>query len=280
MRRIPQPASAQDGFTLLELLIALTLSLIVIAGLVVQLNTSNQRAANEQHQLDLFQESREYLDQMSRDMRQVGYPNPRNFDQTSLANTSSDPSDPSLSPFAGRGIISANDRSISFEGGVDPTGTTPKTLVTTYTYNSSTANGCPCLQRTQEDRGATSAQQVEVQNVQNFTSGNDIPIFRYYTNGGTEEVTFDNCASGSCDWHYTNSANVNVTTTASNPITYDVSNGPDATLLGSIDTVRIELVVQSPYADLKTGAKPIIALVSTVKVNNCAQTSMGQLTCQ
>jgi hypothetical protein len=50
-------------------------------------------------------------------------------------------------------------------------------------------------------------------------------------------------------------------------------------LLANIDTVQVQLVVRSPYADLKTGAKPIVTLVSTVKLNNCSQAAQGELSC-
>jgi prepilin-type N-terminal cleavage/methylation domain-containing protein len=235
---------AHGGFTLLELLIALALGVIIIGAIFMQIMTANQRSANEQKQLDLFQEAREYVDQISRDMRQIGYPNPRNIDTDNL--TASD---------MALGLLKVDDRDISFEGGVDNLG---KVLSTQYTYDSSTTNNCPCLQRSQELKSATSSGQMEVQNVQNYVNGNNIAIFQYYTQGGTVQVTYP----------------------ATSPLAYDSLNGTNAVLLAAIDTIKVQLVVQSPYADLKTGAKPIVTLVSTVKVNNCIQSSTGTLSCQ
>jgi hypothetical protein len=222
------------------------LSLIIIAGVLVQLNTANQRTTTEQRQLDLFQEAREYMDQMSRDLRQAGYPNPRNTD-TTVDNSKLAKGLSSTEPYASPLV---DDRDITFEGGVDDGG---KVLVTTYSYNSSTAGNCPCLERSQMVKGDKPTGHVEVQNVQNFVGGNNIPIFQYYSNGGTVEVT--------------------------GPLTYGGNGGLDTYALASIDTIRIQLVVQSPYADLKTGAKPVITLVSTVKVNNCTQSTSGELAC-
>lgn len=245
MRMASKPAESAGGFSMLELLIAMALSLIIIAGVAVQLNTANQRNTTEQRQLDLFQEAREYMDQMSRDLRQVGYPNYRNTDGTvlpaKLAVGLSSTSTPNL----------VNDRNITFEGGLDDSG---NVLVTTYSYNSSTTGNCPCLERSQRIKGPfSSTGHVEVQNVQNYVDGNNIKIFQYYRNGGTVEVP--------------------------GPLTYDGVNGTDARALANIDTIRIQLVVRSPYADLKTGTKPVITLVSTVKVNNCMLVDSGELSC-
>jgi hypothetical protein len=84
----------------------------------------------------------------------------------------------------------------------------------------------------------------------------NVPIFRYYSNGGTTEVV----------------------PTGGSPV-WNGNSGADNATLASIDTIRVELIVQSPYKDLKTGVAPTVTLVSTVKVNNCSQSTTGQLSC-
>ena len=75
--------TSQGGFTLIELMLSLV-TLLVISGSAFQLmNLATQRSATEQTKLDLLQEGREFMDQMSRDLRQAGYPNPRNCACTS-----------------------------------------------------------------------------------------------------------------------------------------------------------------------------------------------------
>ena len=133
MKKAFKPATPTGGFSLLELLIAMALSLIIIAGVLVQLNTANQRTTTEQRQLDLFQEAREYMDQMSRDLRQAGYPNPRNTD-TTIANSTL-----AIGLSAATSPNTVDDRDITFEGGLDDSG---NVLVTTYSYNSSTSGNC------------------------------------------------------------------------------------------------------------------------------------------
>jgi prepilin-type N-terminal cleavage/methylation domain-containing protein len=262
-----KPAKAQGGFTLIELVIVMALLAIIAGSVFLQVNTAHQRAANERNQLDLFQESREFMDQMSRDLRQVGYPNPRNYDNKILGATELTSGDTTTSPDAAVGLVYADVGSLYFEGGLDESGvlcggTTPCVLYTQYLYDSSTTGGCPCLRRSQVGRAGTPGSETtnynaEVQNVQNFSGGNNIPLFRYYTQGGTQEVT-----SLPIQWA------INIAGT-----------GATNETIAQIDTVRVQLIVQSPYPDLKTGLMPNITLVSTVKVNNCSQATTGQLSC-
>jgi len=257
-------ANAQGGFSMIELLIAMVLLAVITGAIFLQVQTANQRGAYERTQVDLFQESREFMDQISRDLRQIGYPNPRNFDNSILGCTAMNadcsvspmaPGDPTTSPGAAVGLVYAEDGDLYFQGGVDENG---NVLYTQYHYDSSTDGNCPCLKRSQKIRNEipnseTPDYNSEVQNVQNYLLNPTVPIFRYYANGGTTEVT--------------------------SSLVWDGNGGADNAVLASIDTIRIHLVVQSPYRDLKTGRAPTVTLVSTIKVNNCSQATTGQLSC-
>ena len=256
--------NTQRGFSMIELLIALALLAVITGAIFLQVRTATQRGAYERTQVDLFQESREFMDQISRDLRQIGYPNPRNFDNSILGCTAVNgdcstspaaPGDPTTSTRAAVGLVYADDGDIYFEGGVDDSG---NVLYTQYHYDSSTDGNCPCLKRSQQTRAGipnseTPDYNSEVQNVQNNLLNPSVPIFRYYANGGTNEITT------SLEW--------------------GGNSGADNAVLATIDTIRIQLVVQSPYRDLKTGMAPTVTLVSTVKVNNCSQATTGQLSC-
>jgi prepilin-type N-terminal cleavage/methylation domain-containing protein len=260
----PKSATAQAGFSLIELMIAMALMALVVAAIVLQVRTAHQRAAFERTQTDLFQESREFMDQISRDLRLMGYPNPRNFDNSRLGATASTTGDTTTSVLAAVGLTEAQPTDLWFEGGVDDSG---NVLFTQYHYNSSTSGGCPCLQRSQQTRSGTPNSETanytsEVQNVQNYNVTPAVPIFRYYAQGGTTEVV---PSSG---------------TPPASPCWGAACNGgADNAVLASIDTIRVQLLVQSPYVDLKTGAAPTVTLISTVKVNNCSQATTGQLSC-
>src|SRR5213596_2401140 len=72
------------GFSLMELLIVLIILLITAGAIFQVINLSMERSSTEQTKLDMFQEAREFMDQMSRELRQAGYPNPRNVDPSLL----------------------------------------------------------------------------------------------------------------------------------------------------------------------------------------------------
>jgi prepilin-type N-terminal cleavage/methylation domain-containing protein len=256
--------NSQSGFTLLELMIVMAVFLVVMAAVLLQSRTVTQRAAAERNQMDIFQEAREFMDQMSRDLRQIGYPNSRNFYHTVLNNGGTQ--DPTTSTLAAVGLVKAGSGDLYFEGGVDEA--SGNVLYTQYSVDTSTTGNCPCLKRSQQFRAATPGSETpswstEVQNVQNASDPNN-PIFRYYMQGGLQEISASNIpVSG-----------------ATFPVTWDATGAtPNNEVLAMIDTIKITLVVQSPYADSQTRVKPIITLVSTVRVNNCSQATTGQLSC-
>jgi hypothetical protein len=109
---------------------------------------------------------------------------------------------------------------------------------------------------------------TEVQNVQNASDPAN-PIFRYYyLDPVTKDILEIHAGSlpiAGATW----------------PVTWDAAGaGPNNEVLSYIDTIKITLVVQSPYEDMQTHVKPIVTLVSTVRVNNCSQGTGGQLSCQ
>src|SRR5213593_5100609 len=73
-------ARRESGFSMVELLIVLIIILVISGAIFQTINLTTQRSSAEQTRVDMFQEAREFMDQMSRDLRQAGYPNPRNMD--------------------------------------------------------------------------------------------------------------------------------------------------------------------------------------------------------
>src|SRR5215510_12400294 len=133
--------SNDQGFSLIELLIALLL-LVIIAGAIFQvIALTVERSSAEQSKLDMNQEAREFMDQMARDLRLAGYPNPRNYSQDMLTTT----------PMANDehvavGLVKITPTELWFEGDVDNSGIVS---VIHYWLDTSTANYCPCLKRSQ-----------------------------------------------------------------------------------------------------------------------------------
>ncbi len=230
-------SKSQAGFSLIELLIVCALMTIIMGSIFGQINQAQQYSAAEQTKLDLFQESREFMDQMARDLRASGYPNTRNF--------SADPVSPAeQSPQEAVGLVKLDVGQLWFESSIDGNVAYPGSgAVSVIHYNLvQTGTNCPCLMRSQTSKlpadpltGQTETNQTEVQHVLNGTTSD--PIFQAYYADGTA-VTL--------------------------PI--DITNSS----LANINTVSITLKVQSPYLDPKTRQQPTMTLMSTVRLTNCS----------
>ena len=256
LRNHRSAAPAEHGFSLIELMISMLILTLIMAVIFQEITLVQQRSAAEQTKLDMFQESREFVDQMSRDLHQAGFPSPRNF---GLGALTADPNRPT-SPYAAdyrvaMGLTKVDSGDLWFEGDVDGTGSVS---VVHYHLDTSTANNCPCLKRSQQQKingdpltGQTNpVYQVEVQNVQNGDSTS--PIYFAYSHGSTGTA-----------------------------LTLPLDFNANAKTLASIDTVKIVMTVQASTPDPKTGVKPITTLVSTVKLNNCSAAKSGQfMSCQ
>lgn len=231
---------AQSGFSMLELMIVLALMSIIMGSIFGEIHQAQQRSSAEQVKADLMQESREFVDQMTRDLRDAGYPNRRNFAPEQLF--SPDVQDNR----AANGVVKVDTGEIIFEGAV---GGTDEVSAIVYRLD----DDCPhpaCLKRSEELKTPGDPliprykPFVQVQNVINDLATE--PIFSAFRTDGT-------------------------------PVTLpvDVNNG-DA--MASIGTIKIYLRVQAQVPDQRTGERPIFTFVSTVKLPNCtmAYSSQGQ----
>ncbi len=248
--------TGRNGFSMIEVLIVLLILSVITAAIFQQIDQVQQRSATEQSKLDMFQESREFMDQIARDLRQAGYPSSRNFAPGVLTPDPGRPSSPyAADARAAVGLVKVDTGDLWFEGDVDGTG---NVAAVHYHLDTSTANNCPCLRRSQQQKivgdpltgQTTPVYEVEVQNVQNGNSTS--PIFYAYPHG-----------SGGV--------------AATLPI--DFNSQPST--LASIDTIKVVLTVQSKNPDPKTGQYPITTLVSTVRLNNCSAATTAQyMSCQ
>ena len=235
--------SDMRGFSVIELMMAIVILTVVIGGIFGVIDVVNQRSHTEQAKLDMFQEAREFMDQMSRDLHQAGYPSPRHYtaDVTDLM------TDPIVNDELNAvGIVKVDDGDLWFEGDVEGTGIV---YVVRYHLDTSTTNGCPCLRRSQLEKidgdpvagQTTEVYQIQVQGVQNTD------IFSAFTRG-----------------------------TTGTPITLPVDFSANGAMIASVDTVKATLSLRSPVADPKTGQFPTTTLVMTAKLNNCSQAADTQ----
>jgi prepilin-type N-terminal cleavage/methylation domain-containing protein len=235
---------AAAGFSLIELMIVLIIVLIISGAIFQVINMATERTSTEQTKVDMFQEAREFMDQMSRDMRQAGYPNPRNMDASIITQS------PLINDLhAAAGLVQVDTGELWFEGDVDGSG---NVSVVHYHLDTSTTNNCPCLKRSQLPKingdpvtgQTTPVYQVEVQGVLNTT------IFSAYNNGAVVGL----------------------------PVTSSTATG---TTIAGVDTVQAMLTLQASSVDPRTHQKPVTTLITTVRMNNCSQAAIGyQTSCQ
>ena len=232
---------------MIELMVGILVMMIVVGGIFGVIDVVNQRSSTEQAKLDMFQEAREFMDQMSRDLHQAGYPNPRNYLDTGVLTVNPVINDPKNAV----GIVKVDGGDLWFEGDVDGEG-----LVSAVRYHldTSTTDGCPCLRRSQLQKisgnpltGQTAeVYQVQVQGVQNTD------IFSAFTRGTTGV-----------------------------PITLPADFNNNGAIVAGIDTIKATLSLRSPTIDPKTGVRPVTTLVVTAKLNNCSQAAAAAaMSCQ
>ena len=235
----------ERGFSLIEFLVVIIVLLVMTATVFAMITGSMARSGTEQAKLDMFQAGREFMDQMSRDLHQGGYPNVLNFVPNYLAIDA--PTDARNAV----GLVMIDEDDLWFEGDVDGGGVVS---VIHYHLDTSTTNGCPCLKRSQLPKidgepltGQTApSYQVEVQGVKNTD------IFSAYIDGAT-----------------------------GTPITLPVDFDNDGDVIATIDTIQAVLTLESPWIDPQTKQKPISTLVTTVRLNNCSQAASGlPMSCQ
>lgn len=245
------------GFSMIELMVVVAVMTIIMGAVFKSINTAQKTSRSEQIKLDTTQQARDFVDQLTTDLRNSGYPYVRN-----MANAISDPNNGNAAPYNvftsaydpynAPGLIYVDSGSLWFAGAVDGTasavGNTSMANVKIVRYDYF-ANGqnCPCLRRTEflrnggdpftdaSNPGAAIAQ-LEIQGVQNGAA-ND-PIFTVYDSTG-KAITL--------------------------PINFDTGS-----TIASINSLKVLLRVQSPFKD-STGAYPSTTVISSVALNNCSE---------
>jgi prepilin-type N-terminal cleavage/methylation domain-containing protein len=248
-----QAGSRQGGFSLLEMMVVLLILGIVSAGLFVQIDNAQQRAFSEQVKLDNFQEARDFVDQFFRDINEIGYPNSRMVDTTSLSWT------PALTTQTtytwantyindnrlAMGLVKIDANEIQFEGDMNGNGVVQSVL---YMINGS-GNCSLCLQRSQTAKMSGNPLTGQTQNW--GTETNDVisnPIFSYFQANGTQITSL--------------------------PV--DISTSGGAQIIASIKTIQISLLIRNnAVLDPKTRQPIETTFEGEVSLNNCSMASPG-----
>jgi prepilin-type N-terminal cleavage/methylation domain-containing protein len=235
----------KNGFSLLEMMVTVAILGIVTAGLFVQIDMAQQRAFSEQIKLDNFQEARDFVDQFFRDVNQIGYPNSRMVDTTSVSWA------PALAaPLINDnrmaiGLVKIDANEIRFEGDMNGDG-----VVQSVIYMINGSGSCTlCLQRSQVDKVSASPLTGQTQNW--GTEVNDVinaATFSYFKADGTQVTVL--------------------------PV--DISTAGGAQTIASIKTIQVSLIIRNnALLDPKTRQPIETTFQGEVSLNNCSMAASG-----
>jgi len=260
MKRKKSQKSRHRGFSLMELMIVLTILSIIVGGIFEQMNIAQQRAYAERIKLDNMQEARDFVDQFFRDSNEIGYPNVRMMD---VASASWNPVLTTPPTYAWSnlyandnrmaiGLVKIDNTAIQFEADTNGDGN-----VQSVQYKINGNGTCAlCLQRSQVDKVAGNPLTASTPNW--GTEVNDALnpiIFTYFKTDGTQIAS------------------------ASLPL--DISTLAGAQTIASIKTIKISLTISNPLiVDQKTHKTIQTSFEGEVSLNNCSMAASGQpMTC-
>jgi len=217
-------SKAMAGFTLMEVLVSLAILVTVTGAVFEQINSMQKKSASEAVNVDLTQQSRDFVNQTVHDLHMAGYPGPGMY--------SNPVAHPSLVAY---GLIRVSPTEILMEGDVNNDGAVESVDIS-YVASDPNDPNCPCIRRSAQPKIDadsfsqptnllyTETQQVFPPGTGAGQSGED--LFAYYDQNGNP---------------------VNLSTGA------DISTATGATNLASIKTVKINLSLLTNQRDPLTG---------------------------
>ncbi len=129
-----------SGFSLLELMLVLAILSTVIAVATTGIMQIEQRSASDVNKVGMAQESRQFMDQILRDIRQSGYPSVNMFDPTTLTAASSTYTICQMNTNVACGLVSYSPSAIQFEGDIDGSGVSEVYIQVVVP----SSGNCPC----------------------------------------------------------------------------------------------------------------------------------------
>ena len=258
----------QRGFSLIEMLIVVAVLSVVLGAIFNTILDGMKKYRLEENRVNTTQESREFLDQIVRDLHSAGYPGLKVYNPGDVAA-------PALNNnYIAAGLVAVSATDIWFEGDIDDSG---NVLTIRYTLQPLADGNCPCtMMRSgvqKQPNTAPTAQPVnyntQLQNVINSTGG----AAPYAIDGTTR---FGNGAPVNNDTLYASfktppvfsfyDQNGNAIVVPNDLQGANLNTG--ATAAGNVRMISVALNLLSAQQDLQTHLRSGVSMRAMVKVNN------------
>lgn len=243
--RDSRTGSGSGGFTLVEMLLALAVMVLILGGVFAAMMQMQQRQTAASAKIDTVQETRDFIDQMVRDIHSVGYPPSRVAlgNPTCVGNVN-----------VSCGLIFFSNTQIQYEADLDGTGTVYQVWMQLLPPAS---GACPCiLQRGVISKQAALGGQVptyftEVNGVLNSGNGNGAATYPVNLAGGSYSLY------STADVFDAYDVNANPVTSCGDPLS-----------CSSVRSLQITANVAPNYADPQTKVFPVLSITSKARLNN------------
>ncbi len=243
----------QNGFSLLEMIMALAILTVVLGVVVKGMIEMQQRNSSENSKVDTVQQTRDFVDQMVRDIHAVGFPPGR-----AVTNNPSCANNPNVSC----GLIWFTPTEIRYEGDLDGTGTVYQIWLQLLPPAS---GSCPCtLQRGVLTKaaalgGAQPTYFAQVNGILNSGTGAGASL--YPINLPVNGLNYSSYATADVFDAYFNDATTFVNSTGG----YWCKTVLDCSPIRSL---QITANVATNYSDPSTKTYPVYSITSKARLNN------------
>jgi len=241
---------SQRGFSMIEMLISVAILVTIAGAVLAQIANLQMRYHTEENRLNTVEETREFVDQMVRDMHQTAFPHPRLF---RLQYTGPQPYAKST---IAAGLVYASPYKVQFEADLDGSGAVQEVVYQLIDQSGSVAtslNNCPCIvQRGQVGKAPVApespnqAKPIFTTEVDNVINPANEPLFRFFDINGNE---------------------ITSVTSPALPLQFDSTQAFGGTI-AQVYSVKISVTVSSRNKDVQTRLKPEVTYTATAEINN------------
>ena len=237
--------------------------LMLVMGVVFrEITLVQKRSRTEEKKIDMTQESREFMDQLVRDVHSIGYPTAKMYSSTTNTTVAA-------------GMVKAAYDELWFEGDVDGDG---QVDVIDYKLQADANGNCPCtISRSQTQKINDTSMNQSHTNYFTAVSG----VINSGGAGGAASNTAKYTITGKTYVGGSNTSNDTLFSTykTANLFTYydalgneilpaDLSTSQGQTNLPQIRAIRININVLASQSDMQTGTKPVMSYSGAVRLPN------------